>query len=144
MRRMKTIHRLWAILFCIIISLTGIYTSDREIDSLSSYTDLSKSISAAARRDRSFDAIDYNFMTAVSKVNSDFTGLTKGIKSALINYENSYYIKQEMSGVALTAWAILTVSPWNVIVDKMYLIQFIHASDGEKGVKQVFSWHNQI
>jgi hypothetical protein len=137
-KRRKTIYKIWVFLFCIAVTLTGMYTSGREIDSALSYTDIVNTLSAAARSGKSFDMADDSFITAAGEVKSSFTDLSKGTRSIRIYSENSFYPKTVLSTVSLTAWAVLTVSQWNALVDRLYLIIFIHNSDGKKGGRRFF------
>jgi len=132
MERIKAIRRIWLILFSIAVMLTGMYIPNGVIDSCFSYPNSIHTMSAVSGYDKKMDAIDEKSGIVSNEIR---TKLSSGIRNILLTRNNSkdLFSSAVLPFIPLILWAIINVLLRNEFIDRLYLILFIHNSDGKKG-----------
>lgn len=131
MKSKTIICRISAIIFCIIVMITGMYVPYSEIYSSLSYS--ATVFSGASRFVYGMGAAD-----EISRIITGETAANISSESEENSSSWNHPLKLFLSSailpfILLLSWIILNFILRIKFVDKMYLIQFIHNSDGKKG-----------
>ncbi|MGB8450821.1 MAG: hypothetical protein WCD89_00675 [Anaerocolumna sp.] len=131
MSRSIIIRRLLALQFCIMVMSAGMYAPNMEIDSLFSYSDVSDTKSTSFVYIHKMDATDEIFGNVTGEVTANVSsGLTFSYRIIPITIS---FLLAILPFVPLFNGITLNVLLQDEFVDRMYLILFIHNSDGKKG-----------
>ena len=142
MERRKTSHRLLLFVFCIAVIFTGMYTPNRGADSLFSCANTMHTLASAPGYDKRIDAIEEKPGIVISEIKAELSFGIRNI-SSIRNGSQIFSSPAVQPFLLLNTWTTINVFLRNEFVDRLYLILFIHDSDGKKGDKQAFLRHNE-
>lgn len=125
--------RILSFLICIAIMSIGMYTTNTGVDSFFSYPDSPYTMSSASNHLQRVDATNEVFGGITDEITPNISSGTRNTFTyrplPLINVSSMAV----QPFLPLFIWIVFIVLFRNEFVDRMYLILFIHNSDGEKG-----------
>lgn len=130
-RRMNVISRISVLLFCIALLSTEIYPADTASYIPDSYiADTSSAISFYNKKADVIEEILDNFTSrAVPDISS---GTLNPLSSRIHSFKIIFFTV--LLGNLVISWTIFVVLLLNRYFNRLYLIVYIHNSDGEKGL----------
>ncbi len=133
MKKTTAIGRILAVLFCIAVMTTGMYAPNTGADSLFSYSDTSSNLSKASKCTNGMDATDEIFGSVTGETTANILSGTRDTFSFRILPLIFSFSTAVLPFIPLLIWIVFNVLLLNEFVNRMYLILFIHNSDGKKG-----------
>ena len=124
--------RMLALLFCIAILSIGMYTPNTGVDSFFSYPNSPHTISTISSNVQRMDATSEMSADITDEVKSNITSETRDTFSYRVLPLISFFSTAIQPFIPLLIWIVFIVLMRNEFVDRMYLILFIHNSDGKK------------
>ncbi|NNJ32050.1 hypothetical protein [Lacrimispora defluvii] len=137
MKRRKMSHRLLLFLICIATVSTGMYIPNRGADSFFSCANTMHTLPSASENDKRIDAIEEKPGIVVNEIKAEILfGISNTSSSR--NGLKILSLPAVKPFLLLVTWIIINVFLRNEFVDRLYLILYIHDSDGKKGDRQAF------
>lgn len=129
--------RILSFLFCIAIMTIGMYAPNTGVDSFFSYPDSPNTMSSPSIHLQKNDAASEMFGGLTDEITSSISFRARNIFS----YRFLPLIASSSTAIQpllpLLLWIIFIVLLQNEFIDRMYLILFIHNSDGKKKAQAV-------
>ena len=129
----KLVQRIFVFLFCITCISTGMCNLYKGADSYSSYPNTTYSISSSYGFDKRIDAMNENSGSVTDQMKANILSEAREISSSRTNSSNGFIPNIFLMVIPFAVGIVLKILLQNEFVDKMYMILFIHNSDGKKG-----------
>lgn len=131
MKWIKINHRIILFIFSIVVIPTGIYIPDRDVNSVFSYAEISHLVSAVNETNKRIDLINENSESLTNEIRIKH-GL--GINNIVSNKNNSNSLNlfAVLASATFISWAIINLLQQKEFINRLYIILFIHNSDGKK------------
>jgi hypothetical protein len=138
MKGITSIHRILVFVFCIAVTSMGMYAQNRSIDFPFSYSNTACTLSASFGNMKSLDVSDKILGIVTDETKSDRLFEENNALPYRLHSSEHLFSETILPFIPLIAWFVFAAFLQNEFVDRMYLILFIHNSDGKKGVLQAF------
>lgn len=130
----KMICHMTAFLFCLVILSSELNIFGKDSHSGQSDTDYPDTFSDTSSHNKKMDFLVEILAILSDEVKADISSGMLNNKLSFRSYSFKYmFLKTIKQGILLTSWVSLIILLQKKYVNRMYLIRFIHNSDGEKG-----------
>ena len=132
MKQRTISFRLLSLLFCIAVFSIGMYAPNTGVDSFFSYPDSPHTMSVISSNVQGMDATNEMFGDITDEITSSLSSGTRNVFLYRVLPLIASFSAAVQPFIPLLIWIVFIVLLQNEFVDRMYLILFIHNSDGKK------------